>query len=132
MPSGNSATPSSAPPPHFSSAPGHREGPAVQMTVTLLELGSPCAPACGGILGLSLPLTLSSLLVRWGDGAGHPSVLVRNAHKEKQKLAATVVGKGSGAHPLFIFSSVLFPWQFQILHKCCCQLSRTSQAQVAP
>lgn len=126
IPSGTSTTPSPAPPPPVSLLP--------QSTGKCHNAGD-CHPAgfptrsfLQGNLGLSLALTLSSSWIRWGDGAGHPSVLPRNAHEEKQKFAARVIVKGSGTHPLFVF----FSWQFQIPQKCCCQLSRTRYPQIAP
>lgn len=104
VPSGTSTTPSPAPPSPVSLLPQRSASNAGDCH----PAGFPTCSFLQGNLGLSLALTLSSSWIRWGDGAGHASVLPRNAHEEKQKFAARVIVKGSGTHPLFVFSSSPF------------------------
>lgn len=105
------------------------------VAVTLVLLGSPCAPTCSGELGLSLAnilLTLNPLLHGWRGGPGHTSVLLGNDCEEKQKFAARVIVKGFGPHPFFIFSSYPFFSVTFISAVRGCQLSRTCCPQMAP
>lgn len=59
--------------PRFSSAPGHREVQAMQVTVTLPELGSPCGPTCGGEAWAQSCSYLGLLVAREGRWSRTPA-----------------------------------------------------------